>query len=262
MNGVRNASRHAENCKLCGLRKPLCRSHILPDLAYTDVIDRHSHPRMVVVRAADPHRVADTTHQTGFWERLLCRDCEQKFSGYEDYSSRHLLDAPLPGANPLTGLIEFRVGSYARVKLFLLSLLWRVGVAKGDFFRCVDLGRHERLIREMLNTEKPGAPDDYGCLVTPLIPEPDVAMHRVILMPMMTRLNGTNGCLLVFRGFVFQYFISQHGIPPGVRRSFLNENGEMLMLRVPGAVFPPIRELWQLCIDRLRRDAGTAGPPK
>ena len=177
-------------------------------------------------------------------------------SELESYASRRLLNVPLPEPNPVTGLIQLKVDDYAKLKLFFLSLLWRVGVAQGDFFRCVDLGPHELRLREMLQTRNPGEPGDYGCLVTPLLPEPGVAMDRVVLMPMMTRLGGVNGCLLVFRRFVFQYFISRHRISPGVRQSFLNKDGEMLMLRVRGAVFPPIRELWRRCINDLREKPG------
>lgn len=207
---------------------------------------------MVVVRAANEGKLADTSRQTGFWERLLCHECEEKFGRYESYASRHLLNAHLPDPNPSTGLIELTSIDYRLLKLFLLSLLWRVGVAQGEFFRCVDLGPHEQRLRHMLDAENPGGPDDYGCLITPLMSEPDVPLERIVLMPMTTRLDSHNGCLLVFRGFVFQYFISKHRIADGVRRSFLNEDGEMSMLRSRGTQFPPIRELWQRCIRALR----------
>ena len=40
-------------CKLCGRWAELRRSHVLPDMAYADVIDPASHPRTVVVRDVD-----------------------------------------------------------------------------------------------------------------------------------------------------------------------------------------------------------------
>jgi hypothetical protein len=241
-------------CKLCKQPRELCKSHVLPDLAYSDVINIQSHPRMIVVRDLAEGRISDKTRQTGFWERLLCKECEKKFSRYETYASNNFLNVTLPAAMPTNPLITFKVDSYRDLKLFLLSLLWRVGVAEGEFFRCVNLGPHEPRLRKMLNEEDPGEPDQYGCLITPLLPEPGVSMEKVITMPTMTRVDDHNGCFFVFRRLAFQYYISRHNIPVGVRQAFLNKNGEMLMLPVRGALFPPLRDLWNRCIRAVRRE--------
>jgi hypothetical protein len=230
-------------CKLCGRWAELRRSHVLPDMAYADVIDPASHPRTVVVRDVDKGRTLDKSRQTGFWERLLCQKCEGRFSKYETYAANHLLNAKLPAPDLANPVITVRVDDYRKLKLFLLSLLWRVGVARGPFFRCVDLGPHESRLRGMLDAEDPGEPDEYGCLITPLLPEPDAPMERVITMPAMTRVDGHNGCLLVFRGFVFQYFISRHGLARGVKQAFLDKQGQALMIWAHGTQFPPLREL-------------------
>ena len=74
-------------CKLCGKWRELRRSHVLSDMAYADVIDPASHPRMVVVRDVDKGRVSDKSQQTGFRERLLCEECERQFSRYETYAA-------------------------------------------------------------------------------------------------------------------------------------------------------------------------------
>ncbi len=243
-------------CKLCRARAELRKSHVLSDMLYDNVIDPGSHPRMVVVRDVEQGRVSDKTRQTGFRERLLCDKCETQFSGYESYAARHFFNAKLPP--PSEGaLITMRVNDYAKLKLFFLSLLWRVSVAEGEFFRCVDLGPHEERLREMLIAGNPGEPEDYGCLVTALIPERDASVENVITMPASTRVDGHNGCMLVFRGFVFQYFISRHNISAGVRKAFLNRNGEMLMMWARGGQFPPLRQLWDRCVRAVKREAET-----
>ncbi len=241
-------------CRLCRSWGELRRSHVLPDMAYNDVIDTTSHPRMIVVRDTDEGRVSDKSHQTGFRERLLWPGCEARFSKYESYAARHLLNVSLPH-DDVRGVVTLRVDDYSGLKLFLLSLLWRVGAARGDFFRCVRLGPHEERLRAMLDAENPGEPDEYGCLVTPLLPEPGIPMERIITMPSLTRVDGHNGCLLVFRGMVFQFFISRHGIAAGVERAFLNKNGEMIMMWARGAQFPPLRQLWHRCMTAVRREA-------
>src|SRR3546814_3673721 len=70
--------------------------------------------------------------QKGVREQLLCRDCEQKFSKLERYASL-VLQGGAPGMDgQRNGSIVSVTGiDYAQFKLFLLSLLWRAGVAKG-----------------------------------------------------------------------------------------------------------------------------------
>jgi hypothetical protein len=66
------------------------------------------------------------------------------------------LSAKLPPPKDRRELLYVnKVDDYATLKLFLMSLLWRVSVAKGEFFRCVKLGRHEEQLRQMLHAQNP-----------------------------------------------------------------------------------------------------------
>ena len=242
-------------CALCGNSAKLCRSHILPDLAYSSVLDYTKHPRMVVVRDVQSGRISDTTHQTGFWERLLCEKCEGRFSKYEQYAAENLLNVALPPPTG-TGMVILQSLNYPLLKLFLLSLLWRVGVAKGQFFRCVNLGSHEERLRRMLDNEDPGEPDEYGCLITPFLAEPEIDVSHLLSQPFSTRTEGHNGVLLSFRGFAFNFFISRHALRPGVAGSFLNRNGELKMLRSRIGDFQPLRSLWNQSVAAVRREVG------
>jgi hypothetical protein len=200
-------------CRLCEEPADLRKSHILPDLAYSEVIETASHPRMVVVRNSEQGSIIDKSHQTGFRERLLCAKCEGKFNRYETYASNNLLSLTLPlPQSERELLVTVRVSDYAKLKLFLLSLLWRVGVAEHDFFSCVDLGPHTSRLREMLHAEDPGDPQEYGCQITRLLPEYHIPVDRLLATPRSTRIHGHHGCLIYFRGFVFHYYVSSHGV--------------------------------------------------
>jgi hypothetical protein len=246
-------SKRRNSCRLCSSPTKLCRSHILPQMAYANVIDYTSHPRMVAVRG----KIAETNRQTGFWERLLCKTCEMKFSRYETYAADHLLNTKLtPPTDSAHALHFLKIGDYARLKLFLLSILWRVGVATGDFFRGVDLGKHVDQLQQMLLVENPGEPDEYGCLITRFLPDPNVPVDRILIPPRTSRTHdGHNGCLLAFRGFAFQYYISRHRIPAGVRTAFLNKCGELGIFWMRMGEIPPLRDSWNRCVAALRREA-------
>jgi hypothetical protein len=240
-------------CRLCHRVGPLRRSHVLSEMAYEDVIDASGHPRTIVVRDIVNGRVSDKTHQTGFWERLLCDECEGKLSRYEAVAARHLFNRVLPTPVANTGVMV-KTGDYSNLKLFLLSILWRAGIANGDFFRCVRLGPHEERLREMVRAGAPGEPDEYGCLIMRLIPE-DVGVSRVVAMPFLARLDDHNCCVFVFRGFAFQFFISRHRIPESISRSFLNERGDVFIPSIHGAQLRPLRDLWNRSVVAIHREA-------
>jgi hypothetical protein len=141
------------------------------------------------------------------------------------------------------------VSDYRKLKLFLLSLLWRVGVAEHDFFSCVDLGPHTNRLREMLHAEDPGDPQEYGCQITRLLPELHIPVDRLLATPRSTKIDGHNGCLIYFRGFVFHYYVSNHGVATGVREAFVNQDGRLLILWMRLEMIPPLRDMWRKCVE-------------
>lgn len=189
-------------CALCQESAELCKSHILPDMAYSGVIETALHPRMIVVRNSQDGPTFDDSHQTGLRERLLCEECEGKFSRYETYASNNLLNLKFPLPQSEENLLNtVQVSDYVKLKLFLLSLLWRVGIARHDFFSCVDLGPHTDRLREMLQAEDPGEPDEYGCQITRLLPAQRIPVDRLVYTPRSTRIDGQHGCLIFAASF-------------------------------------------------------------
>ena len=137
-----------------------------------------------------------TLTRPDFGNGPLCKECEGKFSRYETYASNNLLNLTLPLPKSEADLLNtVHVGDYVKLKLFLLSLLWRVGIARHDFFSCVDLGPHADRLREMLHAEDPGEPDEYGCHITRLLPESHIPVDRIVYTPHSTRIDGHHGCL-------------------------------------------------------------------
>jgi hypothetical protein len=63
-------------------------------------------------------------------------------------------------------LIKLCGFDYSRMKLFLLSVLWRMGVAKAPAFTNVKLGPHTERIGRMLLDGDPQEVTDYGCTVS------------------------------------------------------------------------------------------------
>lgn len=139
-------------CALCLEERPLRESHIIPEFVYESIYDdKHRfHTLGVDQRAA--------YEQKGLREPLLCQRCETKVSVWEGYA-RSVFSGSAPvrfeHQGALTWLCDL---DYKPFKLFLMSILWRAGVARGPFWTRVRLGPHAETLRRMLWEERPGEP--------------------------------------------------------------------------------------------------------
>ncbi|HST57148.1 MAG TPA: hypothetical protein VLK84_00590 [Longimicrobium sp.] len=108
--------------------------------------------------------VSAKSKQKGMREYLLCRACEQHLSKFETYAAgllRRIDEAVVNGAK---GGVQMRFDPKA-FRLFGLSLLWRMGIARTPMFDQVRLGPHAEPIRSMIAAGDPGSASEYGFLI-------------------------------------------------------------------------------------------------
>jgi hypothetical protein len=164
-------------CRLCGQEKELQLSHIIPEFCFGPLYDeKHRYIALMSDNIANP-----TKSQKGKRERLLCKECEGRFSKYERYASQILHHS-----KELVCTKHDKEGSefiieYAPFKLFQMSLLWRLGVSSTFSTDCV-LGKHERKLRAMLNADDPGDSQEYGCIL--VHSTRDANIMKETIMPM------------------------------------------------------------------------------
>lgn len=209
-------------CALCGRDKELRGSHIIPEFVYRQLYD--SKHRFHILSTGDKH--TRTFEQKGVREELLCERCEQKFSVHERYARGVLLGGTEIVVRHRGEYLELSGLDYKKFKLFQLSILWRAGVAKHPMFSRVKLGPHEQKLRQMLNEDNPGRPDQYCCVVIGLRSEEEIQMG-FIDQPTRLRIDGHTVYRFIFAGFMWVYFVSSHAVPGMFRHVVLNEKGEM-----------------------------------
>jgi hypothetical protein len=153
-----------------------------------------------------------------------------------------------PGSAPEFLAIREVEINYRELKLFELSLLWRAGVAKGEFFRNVDLGRkHEKLLRRLLAADDPGAEDDYPCILFDL--RSDEAEFEGFWQEPISGRDEDRGQMIykiVIGGYAFMYSVSSHAPSEQFRALCAKPSGRMLLSVVKGDLF------LQRCMVRLR----------
>lgn len=154
-------------CPLCladGV--PLLLSHIVPRFLWKDSGVTGSGHRFSLWSESHPD-LSRRHLQDGFKEHLLCLQCEGHFNKLETYAKPMLFGSTSPivvrasGDHIWTGL------NYDKMKLFHMSILWRMAVSADLFYAFVKMAADEsEILRKMLLASNPGEPWQYGCLVT------------------------------------------------------------------------------------------------
>lgn len=217
-------------CKLCEKDGPLLNSHIIPEFAYKPAYDEKHRFHVLSTYARRLRPMA----QKGLREPLLCARCETQLSQYEHYAQRAIEGGVPLGIRQLTNGIEVTELDYSRLKLFGLSVLWRAGVAKHLMFSRVSLGRHEPILRRMIEHGDPGRADQYGFIVIGISGEHG-AQSDWIDQPERVPLDGHTCYRFVFAGFMWVFFVSSHRPKAIFRSHFLQEDGTLQIMFKPFA---------------------------
>jgi hypothetical protein len=162
--------------------------------------------------------------QKGLREPLLCWDCEQKLSPYEKYNREILYGGIEITGSRKRNRIDLTGLNYKRVRVFYLSLLWRMSIAGHRFWKEVDLGRHEEKVREMVLHEFPGEPYDYGVsCIAPLFDGQLLA--DFILEPDFKRNDRGRFYRVVLGGFLFMFHVSAVRLQDMGKQLLIQKNG-------------------------------------
>jgi len=71
-------------CALCVEDKELCDSHLIPEFFYEP---SYEEPHRYYRVSTNPDKKV-VPRQKGIWEKLLCRDCEDRLTVLENYARR------------------------------------------------------------------------------------------------------------------------------------------------------------------------------
>jgi hypothetical protein len=150
-------------CRFCEEEKKLIAAHVIPWCLYEPL--RYPSPMVLVSTDSYPKFLPK-----GQYDReILCADCDNKFSPWEDYTAKLLMNADAyqkyRDAKPGDDFYMIPEYDYAKLKLCLLSILWRMSISKLPSFKRIALGPFESVIRKMLLDRNPGRTDQFPVLI-------------------------------------------------------------------------------------------------
>ena len=188
--------------------------------------------------------------QTGpFDKEILCDDCDNKILGgiYESYAEKSMYGQNLnpkiaPDCNhnkdPKYG-IEYTICNnidYQKLKVFLLSILWRASITKHLAFKEVELGeKHEERIRQIiLNGETPNELE-YPIMILSYFRSNNKLENLIAQPKRVQSQDKLNAYVFLMNGLQFIFYVNSidHKIPKYISETTLKAKGEMSVIHLP-----------------------------
>jgi hypothetical protein len=113
------------------------------------------------------------------------------------------------------------------MKLFHMSILWRMGISSHPYYGFAKLGRDEELLRQMLLNGDPGEPWKYGCTVV-LLRYRGKPVFGLFSQPRKVRFKRDDCLRLVLAGM--QWYLYGELTRDAPVESFLTTTGEWALL--------------------------------
>ncbi len=204
-------------CKLCGEEAELRNSHIISEFCYRFMYDEKH--RFFELSTNPDHKT--NYLQKGLREKLFCDTCEQKFNEFETYVSTMFDRREIP--NNLENDFIVKDIDYNKLKLFQLSILFRIAVSSLDVFKQIKIPDQEQEIRDMLVNDYPGGYNDFGCSMTLILNKNDI-VSDFIDSPTSINKDRSKYIRVIFGGFIWIFSLQKGENKPN---NFLRENGDL-----------------------------------
>jgi hypothetical protein len=219
-----NVGNIKSSCRLCGKKEKLVNSHIFSNFMYKPMYKQGGQYVKLSTELEAPSK-----GQGGLREKLLCEDCEIKRSRWENYA-KHFLFTDRKDKWKHLGENLYLVSDidYKRLKLFVLSTLWlRSVIDKEVWAGKVELGRHQKIIAQMLMSEKPGGKNQYGVIMQKL--KGENVDELILYRDGKERIDGHNCYRMVFGGYFWWIFVTSHKIKGISDQLLLREDGKAIV---------------------------------
>jgi hypothetical protein len=219
-------------CRLCGKAGNLRKSHIISDFLYKPLLNDKGKLEFAQLwndTLPEPEYRTINFLPTGWYERLLCDDCERKLGKWETYARDVLRGEGSVRIAPTTDRITLYDIDYQKFKLFQMSILWRASVSQRPEFAAVDLKDSEPSLRQMIASENPGAKDEFGCSLILLDGKDSLRIHP----PARVNNPDIESYYFVMGGFLWIYPIGDQSVDDFLRERMISTDGILILSKIP-----------------------------
>jgi hypothetical protein len=232
-------------CKLCQQEKRLLKkSHIIPEFMHQGLFDQqHKIIKFVPSEYLSGNRRILRRSSGEYETGILCRPCDNEVIGqYETYARLALYGGRgRPDEGPICKNVVTRKGvkytrcrnvNYQKFKLFLLSILWRASISGRDFFREVNLGDSEDVIRKMILDGDPKREEDFPILFFTWLDDRSVAKGVVGQPGKICTKEGVQ-YVFIIGGIEYVFYVSPGCIPRSLLPFTILPTNELRLFHLP-----------------------------
>jgi hypothetical protein len=223
-------------CKYCEQDKPLVDAHIVPASFCREMLDPGE--QFLLLVSKNPAEFIKRSPIGPYDQNILCRECEDRFQTLDDYGARLLIQGRdsefrlhADGELPLYVADYF---DYARLKLFVLSVLWRAAVSQHRFCSRVELGPRLARVRQMLEDSDPGSPSEFSTIFTRWTRTPQKGLPpKLLASPVRRRYEQARAIKLYLAHFVAEVCTSSAPFPSALSEFVISPSKPMVAIGLP-----------------------------
>ena len=210
-------------CRLCGAVGKLVKSHVIPKALHLDVKPEDDNLRVYSNSAPRGQR-----SHTGVYGLFLCESCENAFGPYDKYGvefvKRHKDEI---GDSTICEV------DYAKLKLWVMSMLWRADVCDDIFYEKADLGpKWRKALADSFRSKTPGDANHFSVVAT--IFDEQYSRLGAIFSPFPVKLSGVNFYKYYLPwGFTFFIKVDQRRPPQMLEPVTLKKGQPFIVTRGP-----------------------------
>lgn len=214
-------------CALCQEQRELEKSHIIPNAFF-----RRIKPEGKAVQY-EPETLEPNRYEQNSWhERLLCGGCEDLISVWERYAVGAIFEPERWGIVKTVGRDlseQWMKTDYTKFRLFLLSVLFRAGVARGHPYKNVVLTDDEtETLRKALLKGTPIGERAMGCRPLVIVyPERNIKLDKLVGGPSFDTVKGCRQYVFVFGGYAWEFYLPKLPLRFYQKGHYLKKRGLM-----------------------------------
>jgi len=215
-------------CKLTLNEGKGVKAHIIPKSFYR--IDPKQNKLIKLYRNKEGHYPQRAPNGI-YDENIVTEDGEKIFQSWDNYGYELLIQRfgeheKLVQNHKLTGF-QIKNYDYKKLKLFFLSILWRVGVSNHKFCSGVILGPYEELLRRRLLDSDPGSSKDLAVLVERWV---DSDLYGSFLNPHKEKIDGITFYRLYLANYVVYVKADKRKTPDKMSRVQMTSGRPLLII--------------------------------
>jgi len=225
-----------QTCKLCNKAGALCKAHLLPKAFFRYIYPENKIAGNSIIKLEAGQEFLKRRRVGSYDENILCSDCDNFLgSKYDEYGKKVFLDSE-PQLVHTVGegrLLQFGGVNAGRLKLFILSVLWRFSISGAEDARNVCIpNKFQKSLKDMLLRSDPGDADQFSVVITRYAYNGRIEnLHKFFVAPYRARMDGVNFWRVsIPNGYSLFIKVDKRPQPKSLCKLTLSQGGAVLVL--------------------------------